>query len=277
VQPCDVNIAGCAEPLHACELMRHSCCWLCLRSGVSYDPRASHTWHAVAPPATSIDQVLRAGPGASAAAAAPGHISDSVPTRFFSCPGAADFKVRGPDYLADKRKARAPPLAPPVTLTRTPRALCSNARHQRLRRAGRTRRSAHNCAGPAHGQEPGILRRRARALRERVCAPSVRARLKRAVGCEQVLPERPECRLASVNLVSVAEPTFHIARFLPSIRDSPAPLTFVWHVRARGPARPLVRPPARARSCAWCFQRRSTWSAACRPCTPCSQSCHACA
>ena len=47
----------------------------------------------------------------------------------------------------------------------------------------------------------------------------------------QVLPERPECRLASVNLVAVAEPTFHIARFLPSIRDSSAPLTFVWHVR----------------------------------------------
>ena len=34
-----------------------------------------------------------------------GHISDSVPTRFFSCPGAADFKVRGANYLADKKKA----------------------------------------------------------------------------------------------------------------------------------------------------------------------------
>ena len=33
------------------------------------------------------------------------HISDSVPTRFFSCPGAADFKVRGANYLADKKKA----------------------------------------------------------------------------------------------------------------------------------------------------------------------------
>ena len=46
------------------------------------------------------------GPDAALAAAAEGHISDSVPTRFFSCPGAADFKVRGPNYLADKRKAR---------------------------------------------------------------------------------------------------------------------------------------------------------------------------
>ena len=46
------------------------------------------------------------GPDAALAAAAEGHISDSVPTRFFSCPGAADFKVRGPNYLVDKRKAR---------------------------------------------------------------------------------------------------------------------------------------------------------------------------
>ncbi|KAK9821914.1 hypothetical protein WJX81_003424 [Elliptochloris bilobata] len=87
------------------------------------------------------------------AAAGDGHITDSVPTRFFSCPGAADFKVRGATYLVDKRK---------------------------------------------------------------------------------VLPEKPECRLESVNLVVVAEPTFHIARFLPSIRDSPAPLTFVWHVLVPG-------------------------------------------
>jgi hypothetical protein len=35
--------------------------------------------------------------------------------------------------------------------------------------------------------------------------------------------------------LSVAEPTFHIARFLPSVRVSTAPLIFIWHVRPQNP------------------------------------------
>ena len=33
-------------------------------------------------------------------------VSDSIPTAMFSCPGTADFKVRGPTYLQDKKKVR---------------------------------------------------------------------------------------------------------------------------------------------------------------------------
>lgn len=47
----------------------------------------------------------------------------------------------------------------------------------------------------------------------------------------QVLPDATVCSLVSLNLLSLAEPTFHIARFLPSVRDSKAPLLFIWHVR----------------------------------------------
>ena len=47
----------------------------------------------------------------------------------------------------------------------------------------------------------------------------------------QVLPERPVCPLHSMNLLSMARPTFHIARFLPSIHAADAPLLFIWHVR----------------------------------------------
>ncbi|BDA46094.1 probable translocator protein at N-terminal half [Coccomyxa sp. Obi] len=89
--------------------------------------------------------------GGSAPTASP--VSDSIPTAMFSCPGAADFKVRGPNYLQDKKK---------------------------------------------------------------------------------VLPDAPVCSLVSLNLVSLAEPTFHIARFLPSVRDSKAPLLFIWHVLVPG-------------------------------------------
>ena len=47
----------------------------------------------------------------------------------------------------------------------------------------------------------------------------------------QVTPDTCQAQLLSVNLVSLKEPTFHIARFLPSIRDSKAPFVFVWQVR----------------------------------------------
>ena len=56
------------------------------------------------------------------------------------------------------------------------------------------------------------------------------------------------CRLVSLNLVTVAEPTFHIARFLPSIRDSRAPLLFVWHVSGPFP-------------CHDCWSIRLSWPA----------------
>ena len=35
--------------------------------------------------------------------------SDSIPTSYFSCPGAAGFKVRGPTYLQDKKKVSSQP------------------------------------------------------------------------------------------------------------------------------------------------------------------------
>ncbi|KAK9818359.1 hypothetical protein WJX72_011272 [[Myrmecia] bisecta] len=44
----------------------------------------------------------------------------------------------------------------------------------------------------------------------------------------------PACRLSSVNLMAVDEPTFHIARFLPSIHNQRAPFTFVWQIMVPG-------------------------------------------
>ena len=34
--------------------------------------------------------------------------SDSIPSQFFSCPGAAGYKVRGPAYFTDKKKVPVP-------------------------------------------------------------------------------------------------------------------------------------------------------------------------
>ena len=36
-------------------------------------------------------------------------LSDSIPTSYFMCPGAADYKVRGPTYFADKKKVTFTP------------------------------------------------------------------------------------------------------------------------------------------------------------------------
>ena len=47
--------------------------------------------------------------------------------------------------------------------------------------------------------------------------------------CAQVETGDPICWLSSANLVEVT-PTFHIARFLPSIKDSKAPFTFALQV-----------------------------------------------
>lgn len=45
--------------------------------------------------------------------------SDSIPTSMFSDPGAAGFKVRGPNYLQDKKKVQVltPHLVYPPLLT----------------------------------------------------------------------------------------------------------------------------------------------------------------
>lgn len=48
----------------------------------------------------------------------------------------------------------------------------------------------------------------------------------------QVDSGEPICWLSSVNVMEVA-PTFHIARFLPSILDSKAPFTFALQVCQR--------------------------------------------
>ncbi|KAK9806515.1 hypothetical protein WJX73_005835 [Symbiochloris irregularis] len=75
--------------------------------------------------------------------------SDSISMKYFQQPGSAGFKVRGQNYLVDKKKYE---------------------------------------------------------------------------------PEAPAMTLGSVNLINQKRHTFHIARFLPSIRDSPAPFTFVWQI-----------------------------------------------
>ncbi len=172
-------------------------------------------------------------------------------------------------WRTNARRARRPPRHHLLWMERCVQHAAS-ARHQRLRIAGCGARAAAPTTARAHPTCGSRARRAAGGARRcyvsraRACAAkdhwycsctssiTVEARGAGASDPEnrrgaraQVLPERPECRLASVNLVSVAEPTMHIARFLPSIRDSPAPLTFVWHVRARGPARPWSAPRRR--------------------------------
>ncbi|KAK9864972.1 hypothetical protein WJX84_011314 [Apatococcus fuscideae] len=79
-------------------------------------------------------------------------LSDTVDLQYFSSP-VPEFKVRGPDYLQDKKKV---PAAMPI------------------------------------------------------------------------------CKLSSVNLAKVAEPTFHIARFYPTITRCNAPFTLVWQIMVPG-------------------------------------------
>eukprot|EP00891_Asterochloris_glomerata_P007511 jgi/Astpho2/7511/Aster-02077 len=50
---------------------------------------------------------------------------------------------------------------------------------------------------------------------------------------KKILAEDPVCRLSSANLLEVA-PTFHIARYLPSIHESTAPFTFVLQIMVPG-------------------------------------------
>jgi len=61
----------------------------------------------------------------------------------------------------------------------------------------------------------------------------------------KIEPLDTKCRLSAMELVSVSAPTPHIARFLPSIRDSKAPFTFVWQVMVPG------RPRDISMVCAW--------------------------
>ena len=46
----------------------------------------------------------------------------------------------------------------------------------------------------------------------------------------QVPAAAPVCKLSSVNLSKVAEPTFHVSRFYPTITRCDAPFTLVWQV-----------------------------------------------
>ena len=46
----------------------------------------------------------------------------------------------------------------------------------------------------------------------------------------QYTPSESVMQLSSVNLITQSKPCFHIARFLPSIRDCQAPFTFAWQV-----------------------------------------------
>ena len=43
--------------------------------------------------------------------------SDSIPTTYFACPGPAGFRVRGGNYLKDRKKVRSWPISMTVTIT----------------------------------------------------------------------------------------------------------------------------------------------------------------
>lgn len=46
----------------------------------------------------------------------------------------------------------------------------------------------------------------------------------------QWVPPAPELTLFAMDLLSVAEPTYHIARYLPSLKNSNFPFHFLWQV-----------------------------------------------
>lgn len=46
----------------------------------------------------------------------------------------------------------------------------------------------------------------------------------------QYAPGSSVLQFSSVNLITQSKPCFHIARFLPSIKDCQAPFTFAWQV-----------------------------------------------
>lgn len=181
-------------------------------------------------------------------------VSDSIPTTMFSCPGAADFKVRGPTYLQDKKKVRthalsllhialhqcsgnlhglqavpAPPLSAAHLLVLTaPVNRCNSIPVQACASTSRVWCLSHCSAEPAVLHPSGAW-----GVFRATCSSLGFARIGIPSKCEnlvQVLPDAPVCSLVSLNLVSLAEPTFHIARFLPSVRESKAPLLFIWHV-----------------------------------------------
>ena len=52
--------------------------------------------------------------------------------------------------------------------------------------------------------------------------------------CEQELSEEPLLQLASVDLLALDAPTPHIARFLPWVKDSAAPFTFLVQIMVPG-------------------------------------------
>ena len=51
------------------------------------------------------------------------------------------------------------------------------------------------------------------------------------LGVVQYAPNSSAMQFSSVNLITQSKPCFHIARFLPSIKDCQAPFTFAWQVR----------------------------------------------
>ena len=144
--------------------------------------------------------------------------SDSIPSQFFSCPGAAGYKVRGPAYFTDKKKVLVPVRQEVAPLAKPP---CGS---------GTGVRTSHAAIG-----DPICV-----TFACSLCgmqAPLSRCRFMTAgLLSVQIGPENCVAKLVSLNLVSLKEPTFHIARFLPSIRDSKAPFIFVWQVRSCSPS-----------------------------------------
>lgn len=59
-------------------------------------------------------------------------------------------------------------------------------------------------------------------------------RLTSALAGEQELSEEPLLQLASVDLLALDAPTPHIARFLPWVKDSTAPFTFLVQIMVPG-------------------------------------------
>lgn len=166
-----------------------------------------------------------------------GVTSDSIPLDMFSCPGAAGFKVRGPNYLQDKKKVSL--LICCLCLMRAQARTASSCLLKDTAHVPMYTMLVLGCAVHIIAVHsllvlcPAVVSYDAQVLYTDVGSFGMEYLLLDGLGAVllQVLPDAPVCSLVSLNLLSMAEPTFHIARFLPSIRDSKAPLHFIWHVR----------------------------------------------
>lgn len=155
--------------------------------------------------------------------------SDSISMKYFEQPGSAGFKVRGHNYLQDKKKVCWVLCRPRLRISCDGCRACSSGKS-----CGSFQLLATACTSLRYDMTPTALLHQSKSWHAfQALVPGSDdsgSMLRAAMHGGQYEPDAPAMTLGSVNLINQKRHTFHIARFLPSIRDSPAPFTFVWQV-----------------------------------------------